>query len=301
MAFTTAITIATQRRQASLGRLLAALADEYGSQSEVGLVVIDNDPLGSARDVVERARRHFAGSVTYRLEPREGYASVRNAAIAATSPFDYTAFIDDDEIPEPGWLHDLHDARERFGADVVAGAVITDFPLGTPEWLIRSGVMDSDQPSLATGAALPWCATNNTLVANRVFQGVPEGFDQRFDKTGGEDTHFFSRARLAGFRIVWTNEARVHEPIPPRRTRPSWILRRAARSGNNKALIAIGVVRRPGAVALRASKAIGMVLMGMLSVSVGAIRYDRARMLRGMQRCAEGAGTIAGFCGIRLA
>lgn len=301
MAFTTAITIATQRRQKSLGRLLAILADEYGTHPEIGLVVIDNDPLGSAKEVVESVRVRFAGSVTYRLEPQEGYASVRNAAIAATSSFDYTAFIDDDEIPEAGWLSDLHDACRRFEADVVAGTVVTDFPPDTPAWVVRSGVMGSDQPRLLTGAPMPWCATNNTLVANRVFKGVPAGFDHRFDKTGGEDTHFFSRARLAGFRIIWTNEARVREPIPLSRTRTFWILRRAARSGNNKALIAIEVLRRPRAVALRAFKAIGMLLVGALGVLLGAIRRDRARMLRGMQRCAEGVGTIAGFCGVRLA
>ena len=50
---------------------------------------------------------------------------------AAAGDVDYIAFIDDDELPEPGWLKGLHDARQRFGADVVAGAVITDFPPDT--------------------------------------------------------------------------------------------------------------------------------------------------------------------------
>jgi succinoglycan biosynthesis protein ExoM len=297
----TAIAIATRRRPESLCRLLQVLAREYGQRKSVSLVVIDNDPLGTSREVVEAVRTRFLGSVIYRVEPREGYATVRNAAVAAAADVEYVAFIDDDEVPESGWLDSLHDAQQRFDADVVAGAVVTDFPPGTPAWFQRSKVMNSEQPKLDTGASMMWCATSNTLVTSSVFEHIPEGFDSRFDVTGGEDTHFFSRAQVAGFRIVWTNEARVRELIPLKRTRISWILRRAARTGNNKALIATEVLRSPQIIAVRAIKAAAMLLVGISTIAAGLGRRDRALALRGLQRCAEGAGTVVGFFGIRLA
>jgi succinoglycan biosynthesis protein ExoM len=297
----TAIAIATRRRMASLEKLLQALAAEYGKRRGVSLVVIDNDPRGSSQQSVEAVKACFLGSVIYRVEPQEGYASVRNAAVAAAADAEYVAFIDDDEIPEFGWLDELHKARERFGADVVAGAVVTDFPPGTPAWFQGSGVMNSEQPNLDTGASMAWCATSNVLVARRVFESIPNGFDSRFDVTGGEDTHFFARAQVAGFRIIWTNEARVRELIPLQRTRTRWILRRAARTGNNKTLVESEVLRSPQIIALRFAKALGMLTIGASTAGLGVIRRDRAITLRGLQRCAEGGGALVGFAGVHLA
>jgi glycosyltransferase involved in cell wall biosynthesis len=296
----TAVAIATRRRPEALDRLLRVLATEYGPQKSISLVVIDNDPLGSSRKVVEELRARFVGPVIYRVEPQEGFASVRNASVAAAAGVEYVVFIDDDEVPEPGWLNQLHDARQRFGADVVAGVTIAEFPPGTPGWFRKSGVMSSEQPKLETGASMMWCATGNTLVAYSVFESIPEWFDVRFDATGGEDTHFFSRAHTAGFRIIWTNDARVRELIPLQRTKTSWILRRAARTGNNKALIAIEVLRSPQVIAVRMVKAAAMLVIGASLTGLGVCRRDRGLALRGLQRCAEGAGTILGFLGVRL-
>lgn len=296
----TAVAIATRRRPESLCRLLQALATEYGPRRDVSLVVIDNDPLGSSREVVETVRSRFLGRVIYRVEPREGYASVRNAVVAAAAGVDYLAFIDDDEVPEPGWLDRLHDAQQRFGADVVAGAVVTDFPPGTPAWFQRSGVMSLEQPGLDTGASMMWCATSNALVAYRVFENMPEGFDSRFDLTGGEDAHFFCRAYIAGFRIIWTGEARVRELIPIERTRPQWILRRAARMGNTKALIELEVLRDPHTILVRVAKIAGLIVVGASAVAYGTLCRDRGTILRGLQQIAQGAGSAVAFWGVRL-
>jgi succinoglycan biosynthesis protein ExoM len=296
----TAIAVTTRLRADSLSNLLQALAGDYGEQVDIGLVVIDNDSLGSAKSVVEAIRPAFRGPVTYSVEPRQGYASARNAAITAAAGADFVAFIDDDEIPELGWLAKLHQAREEFAADVVAGAVVSDLPLEAPEWLRTSAAIDAEQPRLATGSEMRWCATSNVLVSRRVLEGVTGGFDLRFDRTGGEDTHFFCRAYKAGFRIVWTNEARVRETIPLRRTRTRWILRRAARTGNNKALIELEILRDPRTVVIRAAKVAGLIGVGCLTVGYGGLRLDRGTILRGLQRVAEGAGAAVAFARIRL-
>jgi succinoglycan biosynthesis protein ExoM len=296
----TCLTVTTRRRVGSLTKLLQALAGEYGEHENIGLVVLDNDPLGSAKSVVDAIRPAFRGSVIYEVESRQGYASARNAAVVASHDAQFVAFIDDDEIPEPGWLTELHRARERYGADVVAGAVVTDFPPETPEWLRTSPVMSSEQPRLATGSEMRWCATSSVLVSRRVFDSIAGGFDSRFDLTGGEDTHFFCRAHAAGFRIVWTNEARVRELIPIKRTHARWILRRAARTGNNKALIELEILRDPRTIIVRIAKVAGLFAIGALTIAKGTFRRDRGIALRGLQRSAEGAGAAVAFVGVRL-
>jgi succinoglycan biosynthesis protein ExoM len=294
-----AIAVVTRRRQESLQRLLETLVSDYGSQPNISLVVVDNDPQGSSRDVVERVCAAFCGPVIYRIEAREGYASVRNAAVAAAAGVDYLAFIDDDEVPEQGWLHHLLDARRHFAADIVAGPVVADFSPDTPSWLRTSALMSAEQPKLQTGSRMPWCATSNVLVAYRVFDRIPGWFDLRFNATGGEDTHLFLRARVAGFGIVWTNEAQVREAIPLSRTRSSWILRRAARTGNNKALIETEVLGGLKVILIRFAKSVILVGIGIAIAVAGALRRNRAMALRGLQRSAEGAGALAGLIGIR--
>jgi hypothetical protein len=55
--------------------------------------------------------------------------------------------------------------------------------------------------------------------------------DERFDFTGGGDSDFFSRAKAAGFRFWWVQEAAQRETMPARRSETDWIVARALRNG----------------------------------------------------------------------
>jgi glycosyltransferase involved in cell wall biosynthesis len=70
------VAVCTRGRPASLARLLASLV-AHAPQARV--LVIDNDPHGSARPTVEAA----VGAVSYIHEPRVGIPQARNAAFDA--------------------------------------------------------------------------------------------------------------------------------------------------------------------------------------------------------------------------
>ena len=57
-------------------------------------------------------------------EPTPGISAGRNAALDANPRTDLLAFIDDDEIPSPGWLMSLVDTFERYEPAGVAGPVV---------------------------------------------------------------------------------------------------------------------------------------------------------------------------------
>src|SRR5208282_5349810 len=99
-----------------------------------------------------------------------------------------------------------------------------------PEWIKKSGLFN--RPSFPTGFSLDKCGAGNVLVKREVFPSVP-AFDDRFNLSGGEDTHFFLRVRKAGHSIVWSQEAVVHESIPNERANFAWILRRSYQCGNS--------------------------------------------------------------------
>src|SRR6478752_6966716 len=88
--------LATFHRPEGLARILPLLSQQVRelSGAEARIVVVDNDPLGGAREqVLEWADRR----VTYVHEPRPGIASARNRALDEALDADALVFIDDDE------------------------------------------------------------------------------------------------------------------------------------------------------------------------------------------------------------
>src|SRR5262249_38489257 len=73
------------------------------------LLIVDNDAAGSARATVEAARDSLTFPVHYVIEEERGIARARNRVLteALRLNADYLAFVDDDEIMQPGWLDAL--------------------------------------------------------------------------------------------------------------------------------------------------------------------------------------------------
>ena len=115
------ICVPTYRRPGGLFLLLGSLDAQVFSEAPpaIRIVVVDNDETESAREVVDDARSFLRHPVHYRVEKRVGIPQARNAALAAALSSDWIAFVDDDEVPEPGWLDALLRTQRATGADVV--------------------------------------------------------------------------------------------------------------------------------------------------------------------------------------
>ncbi len=293
--FVTLIGVPAGGQRPDLERLLKALASEYGSRDDIRLLVADNSTDGSARAVFDEWCGAFGDRAVYVHEPRRGYSNVRNAVISNAGDFDAIAMIDDDEIPAPGWLDKLRAAQAHSGADVIAGPVRPEFPPNAPAWYAASGVFDIEAPAFPEGGEMPWCASNNTLVLSEVFRRVPEGFDPKFNSTGGTDTNFFMRARLRGCKIVWTHTAIVHEFLPPTRLTRRWIFRRATRVGNSRAVIEFELIGGPKTRITRAAKALALCGFGLASTVTALLRRDNALGLRALHRLGLAYGMTLAF------
>lgn len=292
------VCVVTLRRPDRLAELLAALRCLRSDGTfEVRLVVIDNDPSGSARRVVDDAANTPPWPRAYVVEPRRGLASARNAALSVAGDADAVVFIDDDEIPEPGWLCELVEVQRASGADVVGGPVIPVFDEDPPLWVVGSGAFSPRR--FPSGSYLEWANTGNVLITAGVFRSL-DGirFDRRFDLSGGEDTHFFLRASRAGRTIVWADSAVIHERVPRDRLRLRWILRRSYRRGNTLSLCLLDLDPRPVRLFRRAVHAMLRISFGVVLVLSAPCR-TRADAVRGAREACFGAGMIAGLLGVR--
>ncbi len=227
----------TYRRPDGLKRLLRGLASQQftGEPPTVKVLIVDNNPDASAKQLCERWKDRLDLSLSYVHEPRRGIPQARNTALEAAEPdTDWIAFIDDDEVPTPQWLDRLLWGQRTYNADVVAGAVVPHFPAPSPEWVRRGGFFDLARHP--TGTRLRDAYTNNVMFRAELAKALDLRFDEAYGV--GEDTHFFRRIDQAGYKIIWVDEALVLEWIDPNRINDRWLIERRYLHGLTEALIA---------------------------------------------------------------
>jgi len=291
MVNTVAICILTYKRPGGLSRLLDALAlQQIPSDIDVRVVVVDNENSSLTRQICNEKARHLTVPLLYRAELRRGISYARNTAVEEASAFaDFLVFIDDDEVPLPGWLEHLIACQIKYGADGVAGPVVPRFMSDIPEWMREGRFFEWQRHP--TGTYVSDVATNNVLIRVAAIKRAG-GFDATYSLTGGEDTAFFLALQKTGGRIVWSDEALVEEWIPPSRTKISWLLQRSFRQGTALALLS-RESHHPAVILIRGT---GRSFKGALLALVFPV-VKQATTIRALQRICSGFGMMASAIG----
>ncbi|WP_413354846.1 glycosyltransferase family 2 protein [Microbacterium sp. 1P06AB] len=293
------IAVPSYRRPDRLARLLVTLAGQREDVAPLSadVIVIDNDPEGSA------AGPAHAASVHYRLEPRPGLAAVRNTALdeAISRGVDALVFIDDDEVPAPGWLQALISPWAAGTADLVSGRVESEFDVPPDEWIVAGGFFR--RVRFADGERMPAAPTNNLLIDVSALRTTGIRFDEDFGRSGGEDIHFTSALTRAGVRIAAAPRAVVTDHVPADRATPSWVLRRAFRVGTTTARSDIGLTYGAVRTLRRRARwlAVGLAraLAGAARWVLGLVTRSTVHQARGARLAARGIGMAAGGAGFR--
>ncbi|MEZ5379065.1 MAG: glycosyltransferase [Acidimicrobiales bacterium] len=291
------VCVATFRRPPGLAALLAALANQRFPAEALPRVLVfvtDNDPEGSARSTIDRARRDHDLEIHDRVETRRGVVHARNASVAAAleTGVDFVVFVDDDESPHADWLATLLATQRASGAPIVAGPVVEVLDDALPAWYRDAGFYRP--PERADGAPAPYAACGNSLFAAALLEAVSGPFDPRFNVSGGEDVFLSLTLMAAGAAIVWSPQALVDTHVPADRAR----LRHVARRHH---IGAANYTRAEGLVAgwrpTRVVTGAGRVARGLVLVATGAVRLAPPRMALGVVVAAEGLGVISGALG----
>ena len=283
----TVITL-TYKRAADLTEALPALISAIADHPEAELLVVDNDVEPSARTVVDA----FAGPrLRYVHEPRPGIAAARNRGLDETVDSELVIFIDDDETPCDGWLDRLLEARATYGAEAIAGPVLSEFEGPLDPWIAAGRYFDRlRHPS---GTVVEVAATNNLLLDRAFVARHALRFDEAFGLSGGSDSVFTRQLRHAGGRIVWCDEAAVTDRVPASRATRKWVVQRAFRMGNTEARARIYTAKGP-AEFLERLRAAGNGLARMAAGAFGVVRGALTRSLpvrsRGVRTTLRGAG-----------
>lgn len=295
MAGSVVVATLTYRRNELLADLLPQLLDQVGRcGAPAEVLVVDNDPAGGAREVVDK---HPA--VRYVHEPTPGIAAARNRAMDAAGDVEGLVFIDDDEKPVGDWLAQLLLTKARTGADAVVGWVDTSY-VGTLDPWIEAGEFFVRRRH-PTGATVPMAATNNLLLDLARVRALGLRFDPDFGLTGGSDTMFTRQLVRAGGRIVWCDEAVVIDPVPVDRATRRWVLRRRFRFGNGWARTSLALERgSTGRARVRcrlAADGLVRIAAGLAESAAGSAGRSLRHRAKGLGRAARGLGMVAGAFG----
>ena len=259
------IAMLTYRRNEYLAQvipqLLSQADDVTGPETTAGILIVDNDPQAGARAVVEAARAALGGepsespglsgpsdgtdsadsAATSRLvyvhEPEPGIVAGRNRALSEAHGSDALIFIDDDEIPSPGWLRALVSTWRAQDCAAVTGPTPPTFEAAPSPWVTASGAFESWEA--ADGAQVRSADTGNLLLDLGVVERLGLRFDPRYGLTGGEDSLFTRQLTRAGGVIRFAAGAVVTKRVPATRARRTWVLERSLRSGSSWARVRI--------------------------------------------------------------
>lgn len=296
------IGILTYRRPGTLTVALPQVLEQarehaHASGDDVRVVVVDNDPEGSAEETVAAFGDPL---LSYVVEPAPGIAHARNRALAESDGRRLLVFIDDDEAPEPEWLAHLIATWRETGAAAVMGRVVSTFEVPLDPWIAAGRFFQRRR--LPTGTEISVAASGNLLLDLEQVRALGVRFDPRLGLGGGEDTLFSRQLVARGGRIVWCDESVAIDMVPADRATRQWVLRRAWSHGNTSARVDLWMA---STALLRGGARLHAATGGALRVCGGTARFalglavdDLTHQARGLRAMYRGAGMAAAAFGV---
>lgn len=191
------------------------------------LVIVDNDSKENARPLIEATQSEFP-QVSYSVEPEKNIALARTRAVERAKG-EWVLFIDDDEVPEVGWLEAYWKIIDTHPADGYFGPVVPILEGEAPPWMKDDLLYRKKRFSTGTVLDFSKTSTANLCIRRELF--LLHRFDPKFGRMGSSDTELFSRMIDGGATFLWCDEALVYEYIPAARQRIGWLFQRRFRGG----------------------------------------------------------------------
>jgi len=229
------VAICTYRRYDLLPRALDALEKQTLDPRAFRILVVDNTddiPLRQAFAATLAGRDRI--SVVFSDPP--GLSRARNLALERCRT-KYIAFIDDDAVPDPGWLDALVTGFRVSGAAVVAGPIVPEWPVPRPPWVPEKyiaclTVLDYGPQSRALGE-FEFAYGTNMAFETQMLSNVG-GFDASLGRTGAktlvsdEEIQAQLELRRLGARTWYASDARVRHLVHANRVRRNYFRSRMA-------------------------------------------------------------------------
>ena len=219
------IIVPTYKRPDGIRIALNSLIGQSAGERAVEIIIVDNDPLASAKAFVTEFAKTASTEIIYKHVPEPGVSNARNGALDAARGR-FIAFLDDDMDALPGWLDELVKAALKYQAAITFGparAVMPnqDDPLNPYMAPFFSRVADAPE-----GYIEKCLGTGGCLLDLSLCQMPSPAFNPVHNETGGEDDALFHHLQDKGAKVAWAIKAESLEIVPASRATPAYMWKR---------------------------------------------------------------------------
>jgi len=222
------IIICTHNRPKDLKSCLAALTPQLRDSVEVIIIDSASEPPATAQPLAEHPHIRL-----HRLT-KPGLSLARNVAVSL-SKGPWLAFLDDDAVPDSGWMDEILALIERLPPRTGAAGLYT-YPLWPPGvdtnlpelWNEHLSFVELDGEMDLTNAPV-FVGANMLLHRQAVIEAG--GFPEHLSRQGqllisGEDVYMVEKLRRAGWSIWYSSRPRAGHHIPRDRLESAWFRKR---------------------------------------------------------------------------
>jgi len=295
------VAVCTFRRNdllTSLVRTVDRLAATEAPDASVGMLVVDDSPEGGAAQTVDSLLQSVGIAVTYATSAAADISVARNHALQrAAQGSDFVACLDDDCVPNDGWLRELLRIADAQQADVVVGHRQFVAAASAPRWL-REQPFLAENLHYADGSVPVNGNTANMLVRSSWLRSSGVRFRSEMGAVGGEDMVFFSDAGKAGANIRFAAGSICDEPCDGKRATFRYQAWRQFWLGNNEAVI--NRATRQSTRTRLAGRGAKRILLGVTHSFIRMLRRQSPQWHWAIALTGRGVGLLAGVAGLRL-
>lgn len=242
------------------------------------LLIVDNDPDQTARQIYDEIASDSSWLFVHYLQAQpQGLVVARNVALDFAKDLRATLiFIDDDEIPDDGWLASFWEMHAIYPGDVIAGPVLPKFEEPLPHWCQDGSYWMRE--TFEDGALLPRPTGDGNILYPSNFVSIWR-YSLKYNTSGAQDTHLLRRWISSGGGLRWSANATVKETVPAGRMTFTYAMDRAYFSS----LAYVWVDREMGSTAawtlLRAVRRLGIGIIGYVAARLKEDVWGRHRAL----------------------
>lgn len=219
------IIIPTFRRPEGIKIALASVMNTPVPGRKCEIVVTDNDPDASAKNIVAQMAREATIDVRYVHVPEPGVSNARNGAMAAAKGR-FIAFLDDDMEALGNWAEELIAASLKYDAGICFGPAVANMP--NPDDPLNIHMMDffSRVHNGPEGIIDDPLGTGGCLLDLNLCEMPSPPFNTDLNETGGEDDFLFEHLMAHGAKIGWAPKAKSWEHVPADRATGTYLWKR---------------------------------------------------------------------------
>ena len=235
------IIIPTYNRSNRLSDLLYSLNNQNKTSFSWEVLVIDNNSTDDTKQVVNSHVNRSSISLRYIFEKNPGLHSGRNRG-AYEARGEYLAYLDDDMILSPQWIHGV-DLLSNGKADAVVGKILPKWEKKPPKWLLSLfdngtfgtlGLLDLGDKIKQISPGLIF--GGNCFISKKLIFDIggfnPDGLPYKFLMFRGDgETGFFLKFAERGLIAYYYPKATAYHIINKERVTEDYLYKRAFNQG----------------------------------------------------------------------